>query len=109
MIYAKMTELTTGKNFLRISTPERDAKITEAWKSFVYQITHVSRKSLMKTFHKTVVGVENFFLRMVMKLGKKFTSIGDMVRGKDIPRNRGAVSFFLKNIEGHSKRTSKEV
>jgi hypothetical protein len=103
MTYAKMSELTNGKNVLRISTPSRDEKIVETWKWFRYQVTHVSRKSLSEASHKIVVSVENFFLGLIMKLGKKFTSLGDIVRGKDIPRNRGAVSFFLKGTEEHKK------
>ncbi len=99
MIYAKMSELTNGKNILHISTPERDAKILAMWRALSYRITHVSRKSLTEASHKVIVSVENFFLRLIVKLGKKFTSLGDMVRGKDIPRNRGSVSFFLREID----------
>lgn len=103
MIYAKMSELSTGKNMLRISTPERDAFITGVWNRFVYHVTHVSRTSIMETSHKLIVSIENFFLGVIVKLSKKFTSLGDMVRGKDIPRNRGSVSFFWKNIDERRK------
>ena len=98
-----MLQLTTGKDILHISNPERDARLTSFWQSFVYQVTHVSRKSLAEKLHKIVVVIENFFLRIIVKVGKKFSSVGDVVRGKNIPRNRGAVSFFLKNIEEHKK------
>lgn len=103
LTYAKMGELSTGRNMLNISTPERDHKLRTLWQSIVYHITHVSLQSIKEGFHDGIVAAENFFLRIIVKLGKNFSSLGDIVRGKDIPKNRGSVSFFLKNIEDHKK------
>jgi hypothetical protein len=107
LTYAKMSELSTGRNILHLSTPERDQRLRRVWKAVMYQITHVSWRSVKEGFHDSIVAAENFFLRVIVKLGKKFSSVGDIVRGKDIPKNRGSVSFFLKNLEDH-KHTQKK-
>lgn len=99
LTYNKMLELTTGKNIVKISSPARDQKLKHAWNRFVYQITHVSWKSIKRRSYKIMVSIENYFLKVIIKLGKKFSTLGDIVRGKNIPRNRGSVSFFLKNLE----------
>lgn len=99
VVWNKNSEMTTGRTFMHISTPERDARLEYLYEKAVYQITHVSYRSIKNTLHDWLVAVENFFLRMFVRLGKRFSTIGDIVRGKNIPKNRGAVSFFLKNIE----------
>jgi hypothetical protein len=104
VVWSKSAELSTGKGMFQISTPERDTKVINAFGVAHYQITHVSRKSIIRISQRAIVAVENMFMSFFVLLGKKFSTIGDVVRGKDIPKNRGAVSFFLKNIE-----TKKEV
>lgn len=99
VMWGKSVEMATGKNVLHISNQERDLRLNQWYGDVMYQITHVSFNSLKKNLHAVIVVVENFFLRMFVRLGKKFTVIGDIVRGRNLPKNRGSVSFFLKNIE----------
>ncbi|MES3005957.1 MAG: hypothetical protein V4664_03360 [Patescibacteria group bacterium] len=103
VVWNKNTQMSTGRTNFRISTPERDAHLEQWYNRIMFQITHVSYGSLKKTLHDMLVAVENFFLRIFVRLGKRFHTIGDIVRGKNIPRNKGAVSFFLKNIEESKK------
>ncbi len=42
-------------------------------------------------------------MMVLEKVINKFGRAKDMVTGKDLPKNRGAVSFFLKHIESHKK------
>ncbi len=99
ILWSKSVQLSGGQAMFSLSTPERDARLSWWFERTMYQITHVSYKSLKNTLHNLLVAFENFFLAIFVKLGKKFGRIGDMVRGKDIPKNRGSVSFFLKNVE----------
>lgn len=103
LVYGKIEELGGSKNIFSLSNKKRDAAIKKHWRSFIFNITHVSMKSIKKGSHKVITSAEGAFLKVMSQLGKKFSSIGDMVRGKDIPRNRGSVSFFLKNISEHKK------
>ena len=99
LLWNKNSQMTTGRTLLSVSTPERDARLEQWFQKFAYQITHVSYTSIKNTLHDWLVAVENFFLRIFVRLGKRFHTIGEIVRGKNIPKNRGSVSFFLKNIE----------
>ena len=101
ILWGKNVELSTGRNVLRISTSERDNRLHEWYERIMYQMTHVTAKSIGAAFHRVVVTAETFSLALFVRLGKRFSKIGDIVRGKDLPKNRGSisVSFFLKNIE----------
>lgn len=99
VVWNKSAEMTTGKTMFRISTPERDARIEHWFDRTMYRITHVSYTSLKNKLHDLLVAFESMFLRIFVRLGKRFHTIGDIVRGKNIPKNKGSVSFFLKNIE----------
>lgn len=99
VLWNKNSQVTTGRAFFSISTPERDARLEEWYDKAVFQLTHVSYASVRNILHNALVAVENFFLSIFVRLGKRFSTIGDIVRGRNIPRNKGSVSFFLKNIE----------
>ena len=99
VVWGKSIQMSTGRNVLHISTEERDMRLSQWYGKVAYQVTHVSFNSLKNNLHSIIVAVENFFLRIFDRLGKKFKVIGDIVRGRDLPKNKGSVSFFLKNIE----------
>lgn len=97
MLYNKKVELATGKGFIRFCD-KRDAKLSLWWNHVCGQVSHITRRSALEKLHEVLVTSENFFLGLFMKLGKRFHKIGDMVRGKDLPKNRGSASLFLQDI-----------
>ncbi len=40
---------------------------------------------------------------MFFKLFRYINKLSDMVKGKDIPKNKGSASFFLKRIDESEK------
>lgn len=53
--------------------------------------------------------IEQWGLKMLDRAVNKFGRAKDMVSGKDLPKNKGAVSFFLKHIESHKKNMKKGI
>lgn len=43
--------------------------------------------------------VEKFFMRSFFKIFRYIGKLSDMVKGKDVPKNKGSASFFLKRID----------
>ena len=86
-----------------IGSRSTDSVIATTWNSVVYMITHVSVRSCERIAKQAVFKVERFFISKFEQLGQRFGVVGNMVMGYNLPRNRGSVSFFLKNIEDHKK------
>ena len=103
MIGAKMLENSKGKCLLKFSKPEWDWHILKKYHFLRHNVNHVSRESLANFFHKTAKFLGSFLPTLAKKLEKRFSRIGDMIRGRHMVENRGSVSFFLKNIGEHKK------
>ena len=103
MIKNKQKELSGDKPMFNIGSHSADSVIASTWNSMVYMITHVSVQSCKRLSKQVLLGVEKFFISKFEQLGHRFTGVGNMVTGYDLPRNRGSVSFFLKNIEDHKR------
>lgn len=103
MVKNKQKELSGDKPMFNIGSHSADSVIASTWNSMVYMITHVSVQSCKRLGKQVVHGVERFFISKFEQLSQRFSGVGDMVTGYDLPRNRGSVSFFLKNIEDHKK------
>ena len=101
MIIVKMLELSGKKCNIKFSKPEWDWHILRKYHHVRHNVLHISRESLANFFHKTAKILELFFIRMASRLENKFSKMGDMIRGRRVIKNRGSVSFFLKNIEDH--------
>ncbi len=99
----KQRDLDGKTAMFRVGSPSTDSYIAATWKSVVYMVTHVSVQSCRRMVQQATINLEGFFIKNFDKLGRKFTVVGDMVTGYDLPKNRGSVSFFLKNIEDHKK------
>ena len=101
ILYSKNKETKTGKRMLPLGSTSSDILLADAWDTFAYTVTHASKQSIKALAQRTIVSVERFFITRFERLGQKFTVVGNTVTGYNLPRNRGSVSFFLKNIESH--------
>jgi hypothetical protein len=99
----KHKELNGQKTWFSIGNLKTDRNIAVLWKTVVYMVTHVSVRSIQRLAKQAVLKTERFFINKVEEMGQKFSMVGNMVTGYDLPKNRGSVSFFLKNIEDHKK------
>ena len=104
----KQRELDGKSALFRIGSHSTDGKIARAWNSMVYMVTHVSVQSCKRVARRAILNAEGLFIRQFENFGQRFTTVGNAVTGYNLPRNRGSVSFFLKNIEDH-KRTMRKV
>ena len=103
MMISKSLELSGRKCHIKFSKPEWDWHISKRYQILRHNILHIKRESLANFFHRTAKVLELLFIKMADKLERRFSKLGDMIRGKQVARNRGSVSFFLKNIEKHKK------
>lgn len=101
MIITKSLEISGKKCHIRFSKPEWDWHILRKYHLVRHNVVHIKRESLANFFHRMAKVLELVFIRLARKLEKRFSKLGDMIKGKQVARNRGSVSFFLKNIEDH--------
>ncbi len=106
MLLHKSRELRTGKVLLNIGNHQSDLAVRRVAASLVEKaaIAHPDNgKSAVRRF---IIVIEKQFMNLFTKLSHRFGVLGDVVTGRDIPKNRGSVSFFLKNIEDSKKQSS---
>jgi hypothetical protein len=101
MIITKKLELSGKKCHIKFSKPEWDWHILRKYHIVRHSVVHSKRESLANFCHRTAKVLELLFIRLAKKLEKRFSKLGDMIKGKQVARNRGSVSFFLKKIEDH--------
>lgn len=102
ILFNKNKELSKGRSMLSFS-PKLDAAVQDAIEMIVYACTHASVKTAEQLFKRAVIGTERFLLGQFDRVSHRFVVVSDVVTGKHIPKNRGSVSFFLKNIETSKK------
>jgi hypothetical protein len=103
VLWNKHRELVNGRVLVKIGNEQLDSQITSNYRKVVDTIHHVTMSAVKQYTKKTILSLENFFIRIFHYLSKRFFSIGNVITGHNIPKNRGSVSFFLKNIEEHKK------
>lgn len=105
----KRREMSQGKPWISMGGPELDQAVYDAVEFFIYVTTHASVKRAKQLFMKAVHSSEKLFLGVFERVGHRFAIVSDIVTGKDLPKNRGSVSFFLKNIEVSKQNRCKKI
>ncbi len=54
---------------------------------------------MSEKFHNKLIQIENKIIGMFSKYIHKLGHIADIVRGKDLPKNRGSVSFYWQHLD----------
>lgn len=106
MLANKQKEVKTGKAVLKIGSSNTDNALKRLWMTSVDTLSHVHPSNTKQTVQRSMVELEKHIMNVFHRLSHKFSVVGDVVTGRDIPRNRGSVSFFLKNIEDSKKQGS---
>lgn len=106
MLAHKSRELSTGKTLLSIGNSSSDVVVRRLKASILDKAIKIHPDNTKHTARKFIISVENWVMNIFHRLSHKFGVVGDIVTGRDIPKNRGSVSFFLKNIEGSKKQSS---
>jgi len=106
MLWSKQRELSTGRSLIRIGTASSDMRVASLWGSIAHTLTHVTVLETRAFVRKAVLLIENLFIDLFHYVARRFVSAGNVITGHNIPKNRGSVSFFLKNIEEHKRTVS---
>ena len=101
IITTKFLELSGKKCHIKFSKPEWDWHILRKYHIVRHNVVHIKRESLANFFHRMAKVLELLFIKLARRLEKRFSKLGDMIKGKQVARNRRSVSFFLNNIEDH--------
>ena len=101
----KKREVVRGKGFFTIGNERTDQRLSYIYRSLADYASALHPVALKSFVVRMVIKAERFALGLFERFSQRFSIVGDMVTGKDIPKNRGSVSFFLKNIEGHKKQS----
>lgn len=70
-------------------------------------IKKIDAEYLKSIFHDIAESTEKFGIIFAEKCINKFTHVRARINNKNIPKNRGSVSFFFKHIEDHQKSIRK--
>ncbi len=99
----KKKEVTSGVGYFSIGNTDLDQKISDISTNIEIYLIETDSKKVKSIIKKRVVRFETWFLKSIHLIAKRFEVYGDVVTGRDIPKNRGSISFFLKNIENDKK------
>lgn len=107
-LFNKVRELDTGKAIISISK-DTDQKIVDLYTKIYLYIKELPKR----IFHSGVILVLRLFYVFSSKLKKKIypkiSHLVDTVKGRDLPKNKGSVSFFLERVKEHSDGLKKEL
>lgn len=104
LCYSKKLELDRGRALIRVGSSSMDNRLQSYYEKQREFIASIDTEYIKEKFHLIAEKAEHWGLRMGEKLVNKFGRAKDMVTGKDLPKNKGAVSFFLKHIESHKNQ-----
>lgn len=108
MIHSKHVELETGKARINLSSAKMDITFIKARHNAGLFIKGINYRNIYNISHKFLEWMEYKFIGIAGKgwvlFAPRFKKMSDIVKGKNIPKNKGCVSFFLKNIEEHKKQ-----
>lgn len=103
MIMVKFFELKSGKDFIFVRWRNKIDEYTHLW--FTQSKIFISSKE--KSFIIFVKNLPVRALHMVSNLHvfmhRKYGKHVDMIKGKNVPTNKGQVSFFVNSISEYKK------
>ncbi len=103
LYYGKRIELNGGRQLIRLGSSQIDHKLTTYYEKQKEFLSSIDRAYMSEKLHQVAEKAEHGGMVVLEKIINKFGRAKDMVTGKDLPKNRGAVSFFLKHIESHKR------
>jgi hypothetical protein len=106
VLWNKKAELYGEGPIFNIGNDKIDQKVYDATEMSIYFVTHLSVQKSKYLCKKTVIYLEGLVIKLMRLVSERFSFVGDMVTGKSIPKNKGSVSFFLKNVESVKKISS---
>ncbi len=106
MLLNKKREMSTGKKLFTLATQQSDLVVRRMLASIMEKASIAHPENGKSALRRAIIEVERGAMNVFHRLSHRFSVVGDVVTGRDIPKNRGSVSFFLKNIEDSKKQGS---
>ncbi len=106
MLANKKREIATGKSAFNMGNYQSDIAVRRLKASLADKIAMAHPENGKSAARRSIIEVEKQVMNFFHRLSHRFSVVGDVVTGRDIPKNRGSVSFFLKNIEDSKKQSS---
>jgi hypothetical protein len=103
--YNKVREARGLSPVVRIGSMELDARLSHATSTVKSWVHNIDAEYVKSVLHTIAESAEKFGISCAEKCINRFMKVRDLVDSRDIPKNRGSVSFFFKHIEHHQKRT----
>ena len=94
----KWREIEMGKAYVRVSV-EKDTRLKQRIDEFKVRVQSMPREAFHAAAFFTIKHAIAVFDRTKHRIYPRVSHIVDALKGRDIPRNRGSVSLFLKYIE----------
>lgn len=81
-----------------------DMRLRAMYQRAETQIRLIDGPYLKEKMHELAAHSEKWVLAILSRLLNRFGKLRDVVTGKDLPKNKGSVSFFLKHIQHHKSQ-----
>lgn len=88
----------------QLCSAELDIRLRTAYQRAVAQARAVDGPYMREKLHQLAEYSERKALAIVARLLSRFGKVRDVVTGKDLPKNKGSVSFFLNHIANHKSK-----
>jgi hypothetical protein len=103
MILVKLFELKAGRDFIFIRWRNKIDEYTHLWFNKT-KIFITSKEKISIAFVKNLpVRALDMISKLHVFMHKKYGKHVDMIKGKNIPTNKGQVSFFVNSISEYKK------
>ena len=94
-----MGQINGSRWYVRLHSHEFEQKIVSKLGALWDVVKHWFLVTFRALSAKFLEKAEKFFMRAFFKLFRYINKLSDMVKGKDVPKNKGSASFFLKRID----------
>ncbi len=81
-----------------------DIRLRAMYQGVIAWFRAIDGKYLKDRMHDIAEYVEKKGLAMLSRILNRFGKVRDIVTGKDLPKNKGSVSFFLKHMVHHKSQ-----
>ncbi len=105
--YGKRREQNGGRPIIRIGSDSLDYKLSQYYLHKREYLASVDSKYVKDKLHIAAENLEHFGIYIVEKAVQVLRSFGkakNRVTGEGLPKNKGAVAFFLDHV-GYKKRS----
>jgi len=99
----KIGQISGSRWYVRLHSHEFEHKVINKMGAFWDVISNWFKVTFRVVSAKVLEKLEKFFMKVFFKLFRYINKLSDMVKGKDVPKNKGSASFFLKRIDETEK------